>query len=586
MQQSFLSEKIYALLHENAYLASSDEQLTADFLPFFESIENQLNLDVWDDSGDYYSRMVTNLRHHVFRCHILLLRLSTEKFLADYFPFIEWSPYASFIRESFKRWREPIPQSNENSFRTLLHLGYLLERSLGCIYVAISGKQNCPNMLKDMLSSGEIRTALGDPLVAYIKVFVGPVTSLNLRNLAWHGFLRPSDLHAAYTSVLFFLFVDIGRALQRSGRPLDLRPAVPGFNSSAVIALSPFFDVTSDSLLTFSRRLAANSNAVPPSLLPFFHFAFAALQGSPQPLSLLDALCVLLPLLEHVARHVFVRSNDLSASLLLASDGAFFCTFDDILAPFCSSGTPNRLPDVIGAGATSFLCDLLAYPAGPRLRDRLSHGEVALEMVSMRPVSALLAAFHCLLGPEPPDWTLNYRSRFHPIELCRAELSATMSASSSSLLCASGLCLLLSPARSLFRDTGLEPVLLLLRQINTVSSALQQSVAAFRRQREADLRAHQLRSRQRQNWTRFERCEPEIRRLTRRCQAAAVASFVLLACEEREAQGEQLADLRRLLVLCEKAQAGADRAKWGELREMLTAKLPRSQAAVVAEGKL
>lgn len=569
MKDSFLSERIYRLLHENAYLPLHNQNIEATFLPFFESIQDKLDLNVCDDSYDYYSRMVTDIRSHVFHCHALLQRLSVDEFFTAYFPFIKWSPCSSLILHNFKKWKDEIPQSEWNCFRTLLHLGYLIERSLGGVFMAKS-QLKCPNMLKDILNSAEIRTVLGDGLVAYIKVFVGPVTSLNLRNLAWHGFLRPCDLHPAYISVLFFLFVDIGRVLDRtdlSGSKLS--SIVPNFNSAALTDLA-FFDPSPDSLLRLSHLLTARQDSVSVAFLPFFDSAFSVLRDHPDPLAQLDVLCSLLPLLEHTARCIYVRSNALSTSLLHASDGTFFCTFDDILSPFCSSGAQNQLPDAVDTGVVTFLCDLLAYPAGPRLRDHISHGEIPPEDSYFSAICAILSAFECLLNPIPPSWAATYRSQFHPVELCRAQLMLT--SNSSSLLSFASRIALRAPARSLFRSADLEPLFLLLRQISAVVDGLSTSTGEFRRQRKAEMMARKLRSRQRENFARFEVCEPEIRRIIRLCLTVAIVCFVRVACQERRVEDKEAADMRRLLVLCEKSQSLVDRAKWRELNEFLTGK--------------
>jgi len=41
-------------------------------------------------------------------------------------------------------------------------------------------------------------------------------------------------------------------------------------------------------------------------------------------------------------------------------------------------GSPNGLVEELGAPCMEMLLDLLVHPEGPRLRDRISHGEVCV----------------------------------------------------------------------------------------------------------------------------------------------------------------------------------------------------------------
>jgi hypothetical protein len=55
----------------------------------------------------------------------------------------------------------------------------------------------------------------------FIRLLIGPLSSLNLRNLLWHGFLVPPEFHASYTSLMMLVYLSIADELR--GRD-DYRP--------------------------------------------------------------------------------------------------------------------------------------------------------------------------------------------------------------------------------------------------------------------------------------------------------------------------------------------------------------------------
>ena len=104
----------------------------------------------------------------------------------------------------------------------------------------------------------------------------------------------------------------------------------------------------------------------------FFLFRFA------------ECIVILLPQLETSLRLVFTEVNDCSQRILTAENTCLFTTLDHILSPTLTQedGTisTNKLRDRLGDRIFELLLDLLEYPEGPRIRDRLSHGEFRLPM--------------------------------------------------------------------------------------------------------------------------------------------------------------------------------------------------------------
>ncbi len=85
---------------------------------------------------------------------------------------------------------------------SLLLLASTLERLLGDIFLVCSDETViCPSLLKDLLKTQELRNVLGDSFMSCLEVFIGSPHGLNLRNLAWHGFLSEGELPPQYVKI-------------------------------------------------------------------------------------------------------------------------------------------------------------------------------------------------------------------------------------------------------------------------------------------------------------------------------------------------------------------------------------------------
>lgn len=93
-----------------------------------------------------------------------------------------------------------------------------------------------------------------------------------------------------------------------------------------------------------------------------------------------------------------------------------------MLASKLPDGSSNFLLQDLGSGAVDALVDLMFHVKGPRLRDKISHGEApSLPYEVARDVFALIRA----VGDSSLD---DYRSVFHPVALAEFELEQTLSA--------------------------------------------------------------------------------------------------------------------------------------------------------------
>ncbi|XP_020736258.2 endoplasmic reticulum membrane-associated RNA degradation protein isoform X3 [Odocoileus virginianus] len=236
-----------------------------------------------------------------------------------------------------------------------------------------------------------LERALGDMDV--LQVFVGSPRGLNLRNVLWHGFAAPPEVPPEYCSMLVLLTVGLGQLLkgylQQTNFTLAHRPFV---TLTSVEDLIIFPDVTTE-VLSVLEEVMKKSTFILKIMLPYWEVALTKLKSH----RFADCAILLLVQLETGLRKVFAEVNECPKRLLTAESTALYTTFDEILAKHLNDGKINQLPVFLGEPAMEFLWDFLNHQEGPRLRDRLSHGEVSLPEFPKAAATQLLAFSFVLL---------------------------------------------------------------------------------------------------------------------------------------------------------------------------------------------
>jgi hypothetical protein len=64
--------------------------------------------------------------------------------------------------------------------------------------------------INEVLTSPDLEQFIGEDVVFLIRCFTGPLQSLNLRNLVWHGFLGIHEFYPSFASFLFVLIFSVG----------------------------------------------------------------------------------------------------------------------------------------------------------------------------------------------------------------------------------------------------------------------------------------------------------------------------------------------------------------------------------------
>ncbi|XP_052501595.1 endoplasmic reticulum membrane-associated RNA degradation protein isoform X2 [Budorcas taxicolor] len=310
--------------------------------------------------------------------HLYLSSLPKGQFEVQYTPALQWTGVPELFPEILDALRSLESPSISLS---LMKLTSCLERALGDVYLLIG--KDCPFLLRDLLASEELAQVFGQPVMDVLKVFVGSPRGLNLRNVLWHGFAAPQEVPPKYCSMMVVLAAGLGQLLkgflQQTGFTLAHRPFV---TLTSVEDLIVFPDVTSE-VLSVLEEVMKKSTFILKIMLPYWEVALTKLKSH----RFADCAILLLVQLETGLRKAFAEVNGCPKRLLTA----------EILAKHLNDGKINQLPLFLGEPAMEFLWDFLNHQEGPRLRDRLSHGEVSLPEFPKEAAGQLLAFSFVLL---------------------------------------------------------------------------------------------------------------------------------------------------------------------------------------------
>uniref|UniRef100_A0A8C2QSV4 DUF4209 domain-containing protein n=1 Tax=Capra hircus TaxID=9925 RepID=A0A8C2QSV4_CAPHI len=319
--------------------------------------------------------------------HLYLSSLPKGQFEVQYAPALQWTGVPELFPEILDALRSLESPSISLS---LMKLTSSLERALGDVYLLIG--KDCPFLLRDLLASEELAQVFGQPVMDVLKVFVGSPRGLNLRNVLWHGFAAPQEVPPKYCSMMVLLTAGLGQLLkgflQQTNFTLAHRPFV---TLTSIEDLIVFPDVTSE-VLSVLEEVMKKSTFILKTMLPYWEVALTKLKSH----RFADCAILLLVQLETGLRKAFAEVNECPKRLLTAESTALYTTFD-ILAKHLNDGKINQLPLFLGEPAMEFLWDFLNHQEGPRLRDRLSHGEVSLPDFPKEAAGQLLAFSFVLL---------------------------------------------------------------------------------------------------------------------------------------------------------------------------------------------
>ncbi|NXT47142.1 EMARD protein, partial [Pluvianellus socialis] len=413
---------------------------------FWQAVTEHVHYLKSDQSVDYI-KSIRSLGPVCESVNLHFKSLTKEQFGIQYALWFRWTNCTELFLEVFDILQ--YAQTTEVVLG-LMKLTSCLERALGDVYLLIG--KDCPFLLRDLLASEPLAVVFGQAVMNVLRVFIGSPYGLNLRNVLWHGFAAPQEIPAKYCAMLLFLTAGLGQLLQtyllQTKCILVHRPYVVFVSLEELDVFPGKYLTISKFLLCYlghealsiAEELVKLSSFVLKTMLPFWMAALTAFKQS----RYADCVILLLPQLEVGLRLLFTATNKCPNRLLTAEPSALYTTFDEMLAKHLDNEEVNQLPAVLEepAMASEFLWDFLNHQEGPRVRDRLSHGEINLEAFP-REVANQIVAFaitllcrfsdedmfafkeHMVIKPLM-NCASCYRSRFHPISRLKKQVLECM----------------------------------------------------------------------------------------------------------------------------------------------------------------
>jgi len=423
--QTYLSPNVHNLLCEagvHRHKPGTDVEMSnvlVDGLLNWSALSSKLSIAV--NSREEYVERVHVLAPVFHRIRCYYTEISVVDFEINFGRYFKWTAEPSKVVQCFDIIQH---ETNTAVNHALLILTSMLEHALGD--VVLLHALHCPSLLRDLLVMKELEDILSHTVVQLLQVLVGPPVSLNLRNVAWHGFLRPGELDVQYVYVMLCVTASIGKLLE--DRQIY---EIPRRDMIKITVPTLFSDVDLSQLNDVSL-LFAHSDFVAPSVAQFWHLSLELYTSCQYG----ECVVVLLPQLELALRRLFVAVNECSDRILTAENTVLYTTLDEILDKLLPDGSENRLISAVGKPYLILLLDCFHYPLGPRLRDRVSHGEVLLTEVTKDAALHLICI--CIAFASKfcsPDFSResvelvqsifniadNYESLYHPISVVKQQ---------------------------------------------------------------------------------------------------------------------------------------------------------------------
>lgn len=332
------------------------------------------------------------------------------------------------------------------------------------LYLLTSGLEHClgdllrtkinqiPPLMKDLIEVEELGLLIGEDLISALKIILGPPTTLNIRNILWHGFIncpvmknsyltRPLILLKPLISTLVALITTIGK------RILEFKLEIP---RASMFDLNEFDQQFFTSKLNFNDinyfiQIIKQCPIIHRTMRPIWIYLCLNYLNDESRYSRYF-ICFLFPIFEASMRYLYCQLNHLEDRLLTAIVQEYYVTFKEI---FCSviteldywkidesnASLKNLIQYNLPVYFLHIFNDLLIWYKGPRLRDRLSHGQIKFDTLNENVRNFSLVTILTLI--EWIHWKFvirnecknsiferfsNYETQFHSIYFLRNKL--------------------------------------------------------------------------------------------------------------------------------------------------------------------
>ncbi|KAK4294792.1 hypothetical protein Pmani_032597 [Petrolisthes manimaculis] len=307
-------------------------------------------------------RLLSPLLHHCHRCLVNLVASQHQTHVLSHL--LQWTCQV----EGLLTCSELICRGsscNTDHLTALLSVTAVTERILGDLLW--TRHKPVPFLLRDLLRTPDITHVLGPTRVEVLRILVGSVFGLNLRNLAWHGFLTPRQTCPAFPASLIIILADSAHTLQTSPsqdgqqqqqqlatEPLNIFLQGSGISGGVKVCTRPLITFPESvyggqvfESVKVSRKcydeIVTTSPIVPKVMIPVWTRIFQLMETHRYGL----AMTLLLPAVECSLRCLFSAANQTSRRLLTAQTSTFYTTLDQILHPKVDHGENYIAPHLV-----------------------------------------------------------------------------------------------------------------------------------------------------------------------------------------------------------------------------------------------
>ena len=331
-----------------------------------------------------------------------------------------------------------------NEILSLLILTSGIEHCLGDI-LRLKCRQ-IPPLMKDLIEMSELGELIGQDLIRPLKVLLGPPTTMNIRNILWHGFIncpvkQTSIQMRPIITTLISIITTIGfRLSHHCDSSFTKNDSIPrsslyDLNEFANHQFPIFQDDDGDDYCEQIERCPL----IHRTMLPAWSYMLYLQRQEKLQHKNRYWICLLFPLLESSLRYLYCHINQLENRLLTAIAREYYVTFREIFGTLITdldywkidaideqTLSRNRMLQFLPIGFIDAFNDIIIHCHGPHLRDRLSHGQIRFDHIDKN-----VLQFCTNVTFEFIRWTnlqscnqklLSYETKFHKIYYVRNRL--------------------------------------------------------------------------------------------------------------------------------------------------------------------
>jgi hypothetical protein len=287
--------------------------------------------------------------------------------------FANWTHSIDQLEQIFQEFQE---NPEDFSLCGFLETTTILEYALGNVYQTCT-KNRPPHLLKDILNELSSCPYFQGNQIFLLQILLGTPKSSNLRNVTWHGFLE--SLEPAYLAFLFVTIASFGKQLQNQTIIARYRGVL---NLQLDISWLP------------------NRHEDILKIIPCNKRAWTQVLNFKREKKFSHAIHLLLSQTESVLRYVYCKVNKDEENAVRAQLNKYYVIMDSIFYDYILSShmTPlvigkitkiqemlirktherNKMLEFIPRPIYLIFYDLFYAADGPRLRDKMSHGEVTV----------------------------------------------------------------------------------------------------------------------------------------------------------------------------------------------------------------